>query len=173
MQFKTILLIFTLLFSIFAAACGDAGTNVNNANSNAVNANIAKTDVNSALETTKKPEKATTNNAPMLTPIVHAYYEALKKKDDAALRNLLSKDFLKSIEADMKEDKRTGLAAHMAEYDTIPEKPVEVRNEKIEGDKADAEIKGGAYANWTPFSFIKENGTWRFTGGSSDLDAMK
>jgi hypothetical protein len=86
------------------------------------------------------------------------------------MRRLLAADFLRSVEADMKEEKKTGLAAYMAEYDTIPEKPVEVRNEKIEGDKAVAEIRGGAYKNWTGFSFVKENGLWKFTGGGADIE---
>lgn len=169
MQFKTILLIFTFLCSIIAAGCGDAGSNVSNAKTNAVNANITNT--NSALETTKKTEAPTTNNAPTLTPVVLAYYDALKKKDDAALRNLLSKDFLKYVESEMKEDKIASLAEYMAESNT--DKPVEVRNEKIDGNKGYAEIRGGAYANWTPFDFINENGLWKFTGGSADLDAVK
>ena len=73
------------------------------------------------------------------------------------------------MEAEMKEDKKTNLAAFMAETDTIPDKPVEVRNEKIEGNNAVAELKGGVYLNWTPFAFVNEGGKWRFTGGSPVL----
>ena len=167
MQLKIFLTLITT--ALLLAGCGTdtttnvANTNVANVNTNAAPANTA------VLEPTKKPETATTNNAPTLAPVVQTYYEALKKKDDALLRSVMSQEFLKSIEADMKQEKKTGLAAYMAETDTIPEKPVEVRNERIEGNNAVAEIKGGAYLTWTPFAFANEGGKWKFTGGSPIL----
>ena len=121
------------------------------------------------METTKKPAAATTNNAPTLAPVVQTYYEALKKKDDALLKTVMSQEFIKTVESDMKAEKKTSIAAYMAEFDTIPEKPVEVRNEKIEGTDAVADLKGGAYINWTPFAFTNEGGKWKFTGGSPVL----
>jgi hypothetical protein len=45
----------------------------------------------------------------------------------------MTQEFIKDIQADMKTEKKTNMAAYMAEFDTIPETPVEVRNEKIEG----------------------------------------
>jgi len=85
------------------------------------------------------------------------------------LKSVMTQEFIKSVEADMKQEKKTSLAAYMAEFDSIPEKPVEVRNEKIEGNDAVAELKGGAYLNWTPFAFANEGGKWKFTGGSPVL----
>ncbi|MGQ0543341.1 MAG: hypothetical protein ACT4O9_16085 [Blastocatellia bacterium] len=162
-----------LVFSIalIAIGCGSNATTPKNGNTvNNTAANVPPT--GPITEPTKRVEAATTNNAPTLTPVVHAYYDALKKKDDAAVRTLITAEFLKSVEADMKEENRKDLAGFMAEYDTIPEKPVEVRNEKIDGDKAEVEIKGGAYPNWTPFGFAKESGTWRFTGKGPDIDRV-
>jgi hypothetical protein len=72
------------------------------------------------LEPIKKPEAATTNNAPTLAPVVQTYYEALKKKDDALLKSVMSQEFIKTVEADMKAEKKTSIAAYMAEFDTIP-----------------------------------------------------
>lgn len=169
MQSKFIIFAATLLFSIIMIGCG--GTTTNSTNTNTSNANAANS--SGPLDTTKKPVGETTNNAPTLAPVVQAYYDGLKKKDDAVVRSVMSAEFLKTIEADMKDEKRTDLAAYMAEYDTIPEKPVEVRNERIDGDKAVAEIKGGAYVNWTPFEFVKENGVWKFTGGSADIQTVQ
>lgn len=176
-------LLFGLIFglSLLASGCGSSPANNagNSGKANAVNtANTANTatapaNVDSAVATTTKPEAATENAAPTITPVVHAYYDALKKKDDAALQAVLSAAFIKSVQEDMKAEKKTGMAAYLAQYDTIPEKPVEVRNEKIDGDKAVAELKGGAYIKWTAFSFIKENGTWKFTGGSPEIDNVK
>ena len=170
MQFK-IFLTFVFGLGIVMAGCGGTTTTTNVANTTAANANANATapEANTGLGTTKKPEAATTNNAPTLSPVVHAYYEALKKKDDALLKSVMSQAFIKSVEDDMKDEKRTGLAAYMAEFDKIPEKPVEVRNEKIEGSDAVAELKGGAYINWTPFAFVNEGGKWKFTGGSPVL----
>lgn len=168
-----LLLILVVGVAAIAAGCGD-GSNTNTAanvaNANAANSNASQPPANAAaLEPQKKPEAATTNNAPTIAPVVQTYYEALKKKDDALVKSVMSQEFIKNVEGDMKEEKKTGIAAFMAEYDTIPEKPIEVRNEKIEGNNAVAELKGGAYINWTPFAFVNEGGKWKFTGGSPVL----
>ncbi len=128
---------------------------------------------NSPLAANKAPEAATTNAAPTLAPVVQNYYDALKKKDDAALRKVYAAASLKSAEADMKDEKKTSLAAFISELEPAPDKPYEVRNEKISGDTATAEIKGGSYAVWTPYKFVKENGEWKWTGESSDFDSIK
>jgi hypothetical protein len=140
----------------------DNATNINAAN-NAVN-NPA-TNANSPFNTTKKPVAETTNNAPTLAPVVQAYYDALKKKDDAAIRKILSAEFIKSLEADMKEEKKTSLTAFIAELDKVPEKPVEVRNEKINGND-------GVYVNWTPIAFVKEDGAWKMSNKNPDIEAV-
>jgi len=162
-------LIFVALISLLAACSGNAPN---------TNANVSNTGSNnnapSNLTPAKKPETETVNNAPTLGPVVQQYNNALKTKDDAALRETLTKDFIARIESDMKDDKaKGGIAEYVAKEDQYrPEQTVEVRNEKIEGDKGVAELRGGAYRNWTPFAFAKENGKWKFTGGSSDLDNM-
>ena len=159
-----------ILLSTLAAACGGAETN-NVANANVTNANVAvNTNSNNPLTTTAKPTEATVNEAPTLTPVVRGYYDALRNKDSAALKDVLSKDFVQSIEADMKEEKKTNMAAFLAETDKIPEKPIEVRNEKIQGDKGVAEIRGGSYPNWTPLAFVKEDGKWKLTNESPAIE---
>jgi hypothetical protein len=174
MRFKSQFLIIFAAISISLAACGGTPSpNANTANANAgSNAANAPANTDNPVATTKKAEAPTTNNAPTIGPVVQAYYDALKKKDDAALQNVLSAAYIKGVQADMKAEKKTGMAAYLAEYDTIPEKPVEVRNERIEGDKAVAELKGGAYVNWTAFSFINEGGKWKFTGGSPEIQSV-
>ncbi|MDQ3800219.1 MAG: nuclear transport factor 2 family protein [Acidobacteriota bacterium] len=161
---------------IFSAACGGGSQPAANntaATNGAGNTNTAVvTNSNSLTSTGKKPEAATTNNAPTLAPVVAAYYDALKKKDDAALRKVVSDDTLKTWEADMKEEKKTSLTAFLTELEPAPETPVEVRNEKIDGDSATAEIKGGSYAAWTPFKFVREGGQWKITNKSPDVQDM-
>ena len=168
-----LILTFIIGIALAAAGCGDSTTPTGGSNTNVANANSItnanSVPANSGLDTTKKPEAATDNNAPTIAPVVQTYYEALKKKDDALLKSVMSQEFIKNVEGDMKAEKKTNMAAYMAEFDTIPEKPVEVRNEKIEGTDAVAELKGGAYINWTPFAFTNEGGKWKFTGGSPVL----
>lgn len=158
--------------SLLAEGCGGGPEpNSGNGNKTAVATSAASNTAraNNAVETTKKPVAETANTAPMVAPVIQAYYDALRKKDDAALREILSTAYLAKVNGDMKKDKKSGMAAYLAEYDTVPEKPVEVRNEKITGDKAVAEIKGGAYVNWTGVGFINEGGKWKITGESSDI----
>ncbi|MFN6963833.1 MAG: hypothetical protein ACK4S4_08710 [Pyrinomonadaceae bacterium] len=155
-----------------AAACGGGVTE--NANTGTASANKANSNANAngaghPLVTTRTPEPETTNNAPTLGPVVQAYYSALEKKDDAAVRETLASGFVRTLDADMKAEKKTNLAAYLAETDYQPGLKVEVRNERIEGDKAVAEIRGGVYKNWTPLAFVKESGKWKLSNDSPAL----
>ena len=163
-------LLLTFLSSLILVSASCGGPSPAN---NAGNANNANTNMAAIPSPSKKPEAETVNNAPTLGPVVQKYYDALKNKDNAALRDALTKDFIGRIEKDMKEAGQKDLAAYMASTDYRPGSTLEVRNEKLEGDKAVAEIRGAAYKNWTPFEFAKEDGKWKFTGGSSDIDAVK
>lgn len=174
MQYKIFALISIFSISVLLNACGGEQPAANNAaNIKPANMNTAANTANNAMATTKTPEAATSNNAPTLAPVITAYYEALKKKDDAALRKVLSAETLKTLEADMKSEKKTSLVAFITELEPAPEQPFEIRNEKIEGNTGIAEIKGGSYAVWTPFKFVKENGEWKMTNESPDFDAVK
>lgn len=50
------------------------------------------------------------------------------------------------------------------------EKICEIRNEKITGDSAVAEIRADWCPNGVKIVFVKENGEWKITNGSPDLD---
>ncbi len=154
------------------AACGGTPTPSNTANANTSNANLTAAHANNPLATTKKEEEATTNDAPTIAPVVHTYYDSLKKKDDAAFRSVLTKSFLQRLETDMRAEGGTNLVEYIALTESLPEKQMEVRNEKIEGDRATAEVRGGVYAVWTPMEFAKEDGKWKYTGGSSDIQSV-
>lgn len=157
------------------AGCGGptASPNASNTpNTNSTNAKTASPNSNGPLGTTRRPDAETTNDAPTLKPVVEAYYDALKKKDDAAIRKVLAAPFLKLLEADMKGEKKTNLAAYIAETDRVPEGGIQIRNEKITGDEGIAELKGGTYLNWTPFGFVKENGAWKFSNKNPDVQTV-
>ena len=81
----------------------------------------------------------------------------------------MSAELIKTVEADMKEEKKTNLAAYLAENRHDTDKPIEVRNEKIEGEKGVAEIKGGAYVNWSAIAFVKENGAWKMSNEKPEI----
>ena len=169
---KTLILI-TILFLFLLKGCSTTETpkNAVNTNANTNAANSVSTEPNTAnpLNTTKRPEVATTNNAPTLTPVVMAYYQALKTKNDAALRKVFSQATLKTMEADMKTDEKATLVEFITDLEPAPDKPFEVRNEQIKGDVAIAEIRGGAYPNGISRKFVKENGEWKMTNDSPEF----
>lgn len=165
MRFYIILFSATLL-----AGCGGAATvNTNPANANAANIAVVTTNANNPLATTTPTPATTTNGAATVAPVVAAYYEALKKKDDAALRKIYSQATLKSLEADMKEEKETSLAKFITDLEPAPDKPFEVRNETVTGDVVVAEMRGGSYPNGIKIKFVKENGEWKMTNESPDF----
>ncbi len=164
MQFKISL---TLVIAVIVMMAGCGGTEVevttNVANANVANTNAAPPAGNAALDPIKKPQASTTNEAPTLTPVVHGYYDGLKKKDAAGVRKVMAQEFIKSVETDMKDENKTDLVAFLTEFDKLPEGRMEVRNEQISGARGVAEIKGGTYTNWTPIVFLNEGGSWKIS----------
>ena len=172
MRFQILLFIAILSFLFIFAGCEKQPATDNAVENKTVNTNAVAAN-SSGLSTTKAPETATINAAPTIAPVVQSYYDALKKKDDAGLRKVFSQSTLKSIAADMKEEKKTSLTDFISELEPAPAQPFEVRNEKIEGDTGVAEIKGGSYAVWTPLKFVRENGEWKMTDESPDFDSLE
>lgn len=161
------------IFTLLTIGCGGPpaanGNRTNSANGNLVNAN---TNVG-GIPTNKKEVGPTTNDAPTFGPIVRTYYEALRKKDDALLKTVISNALREKMEAEMKAEKKKGLAAYMAELDRVPDTVIEVRNEKIDGDRGTAELKGGAYVNWSAIGFVKEDGKWKMSNESPEIESVK
>lgn len=172
---RFIILTVFFIFTIFLSGCTTAETPTNKGNSkaNSANANTNVTSLNSSddnlLATTKAPEAATNNNAPTLAPIVVNYYAALQKKDEAGVRKSLSQAAISYWQAEMKSEKSPSLLAILEENESPIEEKREVRNEKIEGDTAVAEMKGGSLGVWTAIKFIKENGEWKFASPKDSL----
>ena len=162
-----------LIFSILMIGCEGSTTTSENVATNTSNNANKVINSNNPLETTKKPEAATTNGAPTLGPVVQVYFNALKAKDDAAVSKVLSQEYLKKAQAETRSEKKAKLTEYLAEYDGVPEKPVEVRNEKINGDNGVAEVRGANYVNWTAFGFVKEGGVWKLSGESPETEGMK
>lgn len=176
MRFQISIITTILLFTILFAGCGGSETPNNTANTpnsnTTANANIAK-NINNPLATEKKPEEATTNNAPTFSPIINALNEALKKRDDAALKKIYSQKTLEYFESEMKSEGKKSMSEFIIEGDPVDKVPFETRNETITGDTAIADLKGGSIGVWTPIRFIKENGEWKVTNESPDIDKVK
>ncbi len=170
-----------LFFTIFLIGCGNSETPVNTANTKSANTNAetggatnnSLNTTDNPLNTTKMPEAATTNNAPTLAPVVQNYYLALQKKDDAALRRVYSRETLKSLEADMREENKKSLVEFITELEPVPDTPFTVRNEQIQGDTAIAEMRGGSYPNGIKIKFVRENGEWKLTNESPEIQSVK
>lgn len=149
--------------SIVMTACGgsESDSNTSNANSKPQAANTAA--ANTGLEGSKTPAAATANDAPTLAPVVHAYYDALKKKDATGAKKVMSQGFVQSAEKEMQEEGDKDLVVYLTKFDKLPENRMEVRNEQISGNRATAELKGGSYTDWVKITFINEGGAWKIT----------
>jgi hypothetical protein len=167
---KYYITLLTTVIAVGLAACGgEAPVNSTNATTAPSNTNTATSNTNS-LEGVRRPDAPTTNDAPTLGPVVKAFYDALKRKDDATVRASLTREQLKSIDADLKERNRTDIAEFLAEIESLRDEPLEVRNEQIQGERGVAEVKGGGvYANWSPLGFRLEDGKWKLSGDNPDI----
>lgn len=89
------------------------------------------------------------------------YIKALKQKDTTAMKLLLSSETIKAHEQEAKAQSVT--VDDIVKRETLwseGQKVVELRNEKIEGEKATLEVKD-PYGRWETLFFILENGEWK------------
>ncbi len=97
------------------------------------------------------------------TPLetLKAYTNAIKQKDTATMKFLLSKD---SIEMARQEAKSQNVALdEIVKRETLfneNQRAVEFRNEKIDGDKATIEMKD-SFETWNTVPFVREDGAWK------------
>lgn len=89
------------------------------------------------------------------------YVKALKKKDAAAMKVLLSAD---SVRMHEQEAKSQGISLdEIILRETLfseSQKTVDFRNEKIEGSNASIEVKN-LYGEWETVPFVLEGGEWK------------
>lgn len=165
------IIFFTTIFilTFFLSSCTSSPDATNPTNTPNKNTNAANVNTTNPLETTKKPEASTTNNAPTLAPVVEGYYAALLKKDEAGAKKFLSQSSIKYWQEEMKSEDMPTLLAILEDNEAPIEVKREVRNEKITGDAAIAEIRGGSLGVWTPIAFVKENGEWKFASSKESL----
>jgi predicted lipid-binding transport protein (Tim44 family) len=176
MNFRIIFFSTILTISAILSGCGRTETTSNKnvstntpTNAPVTNGNLTNQDV---IKTTTPTPEATTNDAPTLMSVFKAYCDAKTKGDEAGLRKVYSAKTLQQFEKEMKEEGEESLVKYL-EVDKVSTKMCEIRNEKIEGDTAVAEIKTEGMPNGIKVKFVKENGEWKLTTEIPDFENMK
>jgi hypothetical protein len=158
-------ILFLFIILSFLIGCGPSAEPTKNTATNP-NSNTNKSNSN-LIPNTPTPT-AKENDAPSIKPTIDGFYEALKRKDEAGVKKYLSAAALKYYETEAKAEKKTWFAFLLEAEEPVDQKR-EVRNEKITGEKAVAEVKGGPLGVFTPISFIKEDGAWKFDSPAVSL----
>lgn len=173
MRFQILIFCTILIFSIILTGCpGEQPKPNTNSNTNQTTVSDPNKQGNTAMNTTVKTPESTTNEAPTLKPVFKSYCDAMTKKDEAALRKVYSAATLKSFEEQMKADNIKTLVEFF-ESEQVSNDLCEVRNEKIEGDTGTAEVKTKGMPNGVRIKFVRENGEWKITNETPDIDAVK
>jgi hypothetical protein len=148
-------------------ACNRSATVVND------NKNIAvTTNANTTSNAAVAPATADPAAPGSPTEVYKTAHIARQKKDVETLKKVFSKDVLEFFSEVGKEDKKS-LDDMIRE---MCEKPIagdpQVRNEKINGDKATVEYKDED-GSWKTMDFVKEDGAWKMTIPKGDPDKEK
>lgn len=91
------------------------------------------------------------------TATMNAYYDALKRKDVAAVKKTLADGYVKMLES-------AGVASERAfqpMMERLPAARPATRNEKVDGDRATLEVRNEAEGRWDLVAFVKEDGAWK------------
>ncbi len=138
---------------------------VGNLNTNTTNS----TGNSNPLNTTGTPKAETINQAETLMPVVKAYCDAIRQKDNDGLKKVLSAETFKMLERDAKDEGKSSVAEFLSGIEDVGTQPCATRNEQINGNTAVAEMTSESYPNGIKIKFIKENGDWKMTNESPDV----
>ena len=103
------------------------------------------------------------NRAPLQTPLdtLKAYNQAIKEKDTAAMKSLLSKG---SIKMALEEAKVQNVPVEeVLGKETLyspGQTTVKIKNQKIEGESATIEVEN-SFGTWDVVPFVREDGKWK------------
>lgn len=158
---------------LLAVGCQKAA-NTNTATNGVTNTNTAA-NTNPAVNTaTPETTSSSANAAGTPTDAYKAAYAARKNADVAALKKLMSKDILEFM-SEIGSSENKSVDDELKEMCKRPQaKTDDVRNEKVNGDKATVEYPDEK-GKWRTMDFVKEDGSWKLTinkdeGGSPDDD---
>ncbi len=107
------------------------------------------------------------------TDTFKAFIEAGRKKDTAAIKQMLSKGSLKMAEENAKAQNMS-VDEILSSRETPGMKSMpDTRNEKIDGDSATLEIKNDVTGTWDVMYFVKEDGQWKLALDRAMQEIMK
>ena len=159
---KKLIVLTMAAFALAFSGCGGAANtnvsvNVNQAASNANAANVNKS------ESAPTPAVETTGPIGSLATPTDAYktaYALRAKKDIQGLKKVLSKEVIEFLTM-MGEDEKKTLDDQIATmFDKPQAKTDEVRNVKVNGDRASLEYPDDK-GDWKTMDFVKEDGDWK------------
>jgi len=149
---RKLYLLLTIAIATFNFACGGAATET------------AKTTAQGGSSAPATKTETKTAGVKMSTPSEanESLFNAIKNKDKAAIKQLVSKDTIEILDTAAKEEKMT--VDELLDKDffvniTLPAR-LEQRNEKITGDKAPVEMLTDRN-EWDTSNFVKEGNVWK------------
>lgn len=146
---RNFVLLLTIAIVLTASACNSTTTTTNN------NANN-----NTTTKTTQTPALPTVDlSTPKAT--LTAFVEAVKKKDIAAIKTTLSKNALSVAQDTGGGDADKAINEALTENKGSIPASVEIKDEKINGDKATLQAKD-ADGKWIEAKFVKEGNSWKY-----------
>jgi hypothetical protein len=150
-------IIFIISVFIFTSCSSTQMTNVNTTNTTN-SANSTNTAINTTAQNQPQALQPSASS-PMET--MKALNEAAKVKNPEAIKKVISKGTLALMEQTAKTQETT-VDELLKKDDGAPfEELPEMRNEKIEGDKATVEVKNKMSGEWSTLPFVKEEGVWK------------
>jgi hypothetical protein len=95
------------------------------------------------------------------TATYKAAYEAMKTKDVAAFKKVMTKKDLEGMEESAKKSGKSSDDMLKEVMNAIPlPKAAETKDEKIDGDRATLQVKNEK-DEWDTINFVKEDGAWK------------
>ncbi len=163
----TVLAATLALCALALTGCNKAATNTNNANSTA--------NSNATANSNKPPvaaDASATGDYSTPTAAFKTFYEAAKKNDIEGMKRSMTKKTMAVMEKAAAEEKKSVDEAFKEMNKDAPSSVPEIRNEKIDGDKATVEIKDDKMKDWSTVPFVKENGQWKIALADAMAGAM-
>ncbi|MBV9956968.1 MAG: DUF4878 domain-containing protein, partial [Acidobacteria bacterium] len=147
------------LSALALTACNKGTGNSNNTN----NANNTNATSNSGSAANKNAAATTSGKGDYSSPTaaMKTFYEAAKGNDTEGIKRSMSKKSLSAMEKAAAKDNKTVDESLKEMIKDAPANQPEMRNEKIEGDKATLEMKDEKMDKWDTVPFVREDGQWK------------
>ncbi len=154
-------------FSVIGITGCNKAANTNNANNSNTTAGNASTPANTPA-TKITPAATSTSDYSSPEATLKSFYNASKANDIEGLKRAMSKSTLDTLTSFAAIDKKTLDDSLKEIIKDAPGSMPELRDLKIEGDKATGEIKDDKLEKWTKAYFVKEDGLWKIDMGNEN-----